>query len=897
MAHPPVGQTRAVHPTWPLTARATLLEQLGRAYADRDVGGVVLVGPAGVGKTRLADEVLRLAAEAGRPTARVIGHPATAPIPLGALAHLLPADLGLEHGDPDDGRGASFHRARAALAELAGDDRLVLHVDDVDQLDGTSLALLLPLTIDRVVFPLATLRAGRPLPGPIATLLKDGHLVRVEPPPLTADEVATLLHRVLDGPVDAEARQRLADASAGNLQVLRELVRAALDAGALRRDGPSWRLDELPVSGALEDLVTSQVAALPEAARGVLELLAVGGRLGLPDLEALAPLDALEALDAEGLLRVGVEGRRTVVAVAHPLYGEVLRASISRLRERALQRRLADRLEAVGARRRDDTLRLARWRLEAGGDVDASVLVRAGRIALVGRDVGLAERFAAAAAERGSATEAARLRVEAAWIDARPRALEAAVLEVWDDPRLDDHQRAHLARRLADSRFATRDLPGALDSLRRATAACRDPAVVASLEAHRAALLANAGKPLEALAAIETVTDLDDPSVRVELETARGVALLSVGRFDEAGDAVAAATAAQEQLPAWLARRGSAGHLVNAVHVLAYAGRLTEARELLGDASQRALADRALGAHVWFELVLGEIERDRGRGPSAVTHFRRAAELAERAGQAAVLQWAHVGIAEGSLLVGDTDAAAAALDVADAEEDSPLATSLAVRRRCRAWLLAARGDLVAARRLLDETADVVRADGLVTFEGALRYDVVRFGGAEAAVDRLVELAEAVEGPLVGARAAHARGSATGDAATLAEAVERFEALDAACWAAEAAAELADVLRRDGDARGATAAARRAATWAERGGGLRTPALRRGAPVEPLTAREREVALLAAGGLPSREIAERLYLSKRTVDTHLDRVYRKLGISGRAELPAALDGAPPPAGDT
>ena len=62
---------------------------------------------------------------------------------------------------------------------------------------------------------------------------------------------------------------------------------------------------------------------------------------------------------------------------------------------------------------------------------------------------------------------------------------------------------------------------------------------------------------------------------------------------------------------------------------------------------------------------------------------------------------------------------------------------------------------------------------------------------------------------------------------------------------------------------------------------------RGSGVEPLTAREREVAMLAAGGLSSKGIAERLIVSKRTVDSHLDRVYRKLGVSGRDQIAEAL----------
>ena len=64
---------------------------------------------------------------------------------------------------------------------------------------------------------------------------------------------------------------------------------------------------------------------------------------------------------------------------------------------------------------------------------------------------------------------------------------------------------------------------------------------------------------------------------------------------------------------------------------------------------------------------------------------------------------------------------------------------------------------------------------------------------------------------------------------------------------------------------------------------------------PLTNREREIALLAAAGHPSRVIAERLYLSVRTVDNHLSRIYDKVGVSGRVELASALDVRPPEEG--
>src|SRR5437762_3425052 len=104
---------------WPLTGRTAELERLGSLYREGG-SGVVLYGPAGVGKTRLAEEALRLAERAGRRVERAVGHPATQAIPLGALAHMLPAELVRNLGVGDDERTALFHAARAELARVDG---------------------------------------------------------------------------------------------------------------------------------------------------------------------------------------------------------------------------------------------------------------------------------------------------------------------------------------------------------------------------------------------------------------------------------------------------------------------------------------------------------------------------------------------------------------------------------------------------------------------------------------------------------------------------------------------------------------------------------------------------------------------------------------------------------
>jgi DNA-binding CsgD family transcriptional regulator len=59
-------------------------------------------------------------------------------------------------------------------------------------------------------------------------------------------------------------------------------------------------------------------------------------------------------------------------------------------------------------------------------------------------------------------------------------------------------------------------------------------------------------------------------------------------------------------------------------------------------------------------------------------------------------------------------------------------------------------------------------------------------------------------------------------------------------------------------------------------------------IVPLTEREREIALLAAAGATSKAIGGRLFLSARTVENHLGRIYDKVGVSSRAALAAALD---------
>lgn len=160
---------------------------------------------------------------------------------------------------------------------------------------------------------------------------------------------------------------------------------------------------------------------------------------------------------------------------------------------------------------------------------------------------------------------------------------------------------------------------------------------------------------------------------------------------------------------------------------------------------------------------------------------------------------------------------------------------------------------------------------------------MRLGAPEGVAADLAGLASRVEGELIPAFARHAEVLAEPDADAL-EAVSRgYERAGADLHAAEAAAQAAGVHRRDGRPALAAQAAARSSMLSDRCEGMVVPWLR--PELAELTGREREVAVRAARGRTSREIADELGVSVRTVDNHLAAVYRKFAVSGRGELTA------------
>jgi DNA-binding NarL/FixJ family response regulator len=207
--------------------------------------------------------------------------------------------------------------------------------------------------------------------------------------------------------------------------------------------------------------------------------------------------------------------------------------------------------------------------------------------------------------------------------------------------------------------------------------------------------------------------------------------------------------------------------------------------------------------------------------------------------------------------------------------------------QARTWTLVVRGRPLEARRAAVQAIDRALDDHCWGTALELAHALARIGGPAEAMATVDMVGDRVDGALAAARRLHVEGLSRSDADRLEQASHAFAGLGADLLAAESAADAGRAARRAGEARRSTRLMQRAATLAAACEGARTPALVMPDELTPLTAREREVASLAATGLTSDAIAKRLFVSVRTVDNHMQHVYQKLGIASRTELSAAL----------
>lgn len=871
---------------WPLTGRDAELRLVGEALSGGSADGIVIAGPAGVGKTRLAAEAAELARTQGCAVEWVRASRSARSIPLGAFAALLPAtDRPLPEGVE------LLARARHALAERAAGCRLVLCVDDGQLLDDASAALVHQLVAAGEAFAVVSWRRDEPGPDALRALWKDELCLLLELSELSRGEVRALLDAALSGHIDGRSAGALWELTRGNPLFLREIVRHGVDRGLLTQDGAVWRWrGEIEAGTRLAELVDVRIEDVGESERPVLELVAVGAPLEVGLLEP-GELLALEALERRELVQRRADGRRRFADVAHPLHGEAVRAQLTPTRVESIYSRLADAVEARGARRSGDLLRTAVWRLEAGAGGDAQLFARAAEQALAAPDVVLAERLARAAVQAGG-DFGARL--------ALGRALAGA-------GRGDEAQRlfAGLAAQAGDDReraavavASARNLFWALDRAEEADAVLQDAEKLVAddvlrheLRAQRVRLTAAHGRPRAALAAARSLLHDDSVDDRARTTVALGAveALFSTGRTDEA------VALAEASLPAARRLRDELPHaeavlLGMRAMALWLAGRLVEATTL-SESNYALLLPRKSAPGTAVEAnLLGLIWLARGRVRTALRFCRESAALLRDGDSVGMLAFALAGVGQAAAQAGDPEAAHAAL----AEmERTPLGhKGFAVEfELARAWCAAASGELSRARELAREASALAKSRGQDAYAIRALHELCRLGDPATAAPELAALAGRVDGPFAQTAAAHAAALVAGDGTALLEVAERFAAEDALLVAAEAADAAAAAHREAGRLSSARGAAARAALWLTKCEEAHPPTMLTAPEAADLTPREREIALLAAAGSSSRQIADSLVISVRTVDNHLQNAYRKLGVTRRQDLPRVLSRTP------
>ncbi|MFB4320208.1 LuxR C-terminal-related transcriptional regulator [Actinomadura sp. 21ATH] len=880
------------------------------AAADGTGGALVLRGRPGVGKSAL----LEYAAGAAGPGTRILRATGSEPeqgMAFAALHQLLLPVTGRLDALPEPQRdavrgalglapppsGARFLVAAGALSLLteaaadAGGGLLCL-IDDLQWSDQASLDALLFAARRLTGTGVAMLFAMREESGP---LVRDVPELRVGD--LDPGSAAELLDE--RAPMAAAVRDRIVALTGGNPLALREAA-DLLTAGQLAGRAPLP--DPLPVGPAL---FGDQVERLPATARPLLLAAAVEGRGDL-DLVLRAAVrlggspDASDALEAAGLAEA--DGAR--LRLRHPLVRSAVYASAGPAERRDAHAALAGVLAEAGDRDR------AAWHRAAattGRDEDAAAGLAAAAERARSRG-GYAD--AAAALARSAdltpdrAVRARRLAdaATAAWLGGRPGQAEtclAAARELAEDPALRADLlglRGRFELNSGDADEARRILQDAAELVRdsdpeRSLRLLADASEAAAQVGDDAAII-EIGRRAEALpggflrrvvagtgAVLAGDRGRGAPLLRAALETADGLTqaaelLWASAAASYLGEADAAAAlivragrAAREsgmtgQLPvvleyvataervsgrfalsAAIAEEGlalaretgyansPAGHLANLAAVAAVQGREEDcdryAREALAIAIPHRIGLRAGVA----TYALGLLDLGLGRFAAAHARFQGMVTAGPGAGHPTSVWRSTPDRVEAATGCGETGAARDA--VAAYERWSAAARtpeSLALLARCRA--------------LLEDGEEA-----LPLYEEALRLHASDGSGSPFETART----ELLYGERL--RRAHRTSEARGP---LRAAADAFQRLGADPWARRALNEL-------------------------RATGERAAATPVPGALAALTPQELRIARLVADGASNRDVAARLFLSPRTVEYHLYKIYPKLGVSSRTEL--------------
>ena len=912
------------------------------AILDRAPGAaaaVLLDGEPGMGKTTLWRAAVDRAAARGARVLTASPAGAEATFAYAALGDLLePVDdrslatlpvpqaralrVALLREEPDAGMSTPDTHAvavalRNLLRALADASPVVVAVDDVQWLDTATAATLAfalrRLKDERVTFLLArrsgdTAGDGPTNDGPLDAAVVDRLVVGSLDPSAIGRLLAARLGHTLTHP----AVLRIHAAAGGNPYYAVELAEAA--DRAARGGIETGAAASVPLPDSLRALLGARVAAIPVEAR---DALAVTAALARP---TTVTVSAAVDTDAESALEVAIAARIVEVddgrwRFTHPLLATAAWEAVSPARQRAIHGRLA--MLVTDAEERARHLALADDRPDAG-------------VAQALEAAAIDARARGAPAAGAELAGLARLRTPPEAVDdARRRGLlEAENLQLAGDAsaargRCEElllttaphgQARAEVLGMLAVVLLQAYDLRDAASCLSEALAEAEDDRLRMRCEGVLTGTLDDLEEDVsEAIAhglvELRYAERLDDA---VHIATAlRGIArneLRSSGRWPTAhidraiaGESAARAVRSVHEWPSVCLSdmEGWTDDL---------AGALDRLGALVGEARDRG-EEPAL---TWLLVRAIGLEVVAGRWPDARRHVDECLELVGDAGHplgqaVAIANRALVGAHAG-------DAAATRRDAAEATRLAA-ASSAAMADRTTAWALGllelSLGDPAAAHRHLGPLVDHARTAG-IREPGALRFvpdDIEGLIGAGLVDEARASLAwfDAVldaADPRVHAAAAAARCrglllAASGDEEGALEALERssisYATVAFPFGAARTLLALGAAQRRAGRRRDARETLTRAidaftdlgaAVWAEAAARELASISGRSAARDELSGAERRVAELVASGRTNREVASVLFLTERTVESHLSRVYAKLGVRSRTELAAA-----------
>lgn len=889
---------------------------------------LLLEGEAGVGKTTVWQAVAAAASSRGYRVCSCRPAASEATLSFGALSDLLegvggdalpllpvPQRRALEaallliepNGYTADWRAVGTG-LRGILEFLALDGPVVVAVDDVQWIDRPS-ARALEFAARRVSDrPIGFLLAARTpdqasVPFALDRALPEGPLQRLTLGPLSAGALYQVIRSRLGAHLSRPTLLRIEEASGGNPFYALEIARTLL--GTERRLGPG---EPLPLPPLLTALVAERIRTLSPATRKTL-LVAAAHRAPTVALvtaasgRARAPLALARARDA-GVIEIAA-GQ---VRFTHPLLASAVYADGTESQRRLVHRRLAQSLRdpeerarhlALAATRRDrrvaDALAVAAERAASRGAPHAAAELYELASAMtpvrmvaekVARRMKAAELYATAgdltrareileeelqdAASHGALRAEVQLRLAALRSDdltGMTRLCEHALQEAGSDPEL----QARIQEQLATAWHLRGHTETALSHARRGLELAEkadEPhlciRLVTKVAWHEAWGRTQTPGLLERGVALEEALDAHLPFYRSP-RALDAVRLTHLGRMDEARTYLLRAYAQAQERGDEQSRLDALFYLADLEH---YAGNWHSAVE---HADAGLELEEQLGAG-WSGLItlrallaasLGDVDNARRLAEEGVIRSRAAGEEHWELHNLAVPGFV-------ALSLGDVARAVEILLPLPQREIARHEPGVSGFWGDAIEALIAVGDLGQARTLLTLYSQAATHTSTIVVRGkAARCSALlaaasgNLPAAFAEFEEALACHEEASQPFQQARTLLAFGTTRRRAKqkraareALGEALEIFERLPAPLWAEKARAELARV------------------------------GLRPSAPDE-LTETERRVAELAASGLRNREIAAQAFLTPKSVEDVLSRVYRKLGIHSRAELGARM----------